>query len=316
MIRPPLHEAEPKAISQLLHEQDDALRAQQGSGELLRFSGSGERDVYNITPSFTYEDHEVLAARVEAREDELHSQVRFFRLNPEGGSWEYDDTLPTFDLQDPFVAKIHDEWVLGGVKVFPEQDNPDQVASWETHLYAGPDLQNLELVVVGPHKMKDIRPFELPNREIGIFTRPQGEKGGLGMIGYTSVSHLKDAAPDILQDAPLLPGIFAKGEWGGVNDVHVLEDGRVGVIGHIARHGEGGREYYAMAFVFDPTFGETSELKIIADRSAFPQTEAKRSDLREVIFPGGIQRKLGGCAVLFCGISDVCAGALQVSDPF
>jgi siroheme synthase (precorrin-2 oxidase/ferrochelatase) len=53
--------------------------------------------------------------------------------------------------------------------------------------------------------------------------------------------------------------------------------------------------------------------KIIAKRSMFPDSAAKRPDLVDVVFPTWIDREKG---LLFAGISDVAVGVTSIRDPF
>nr|WP_274648727.1 DUF1861 family protein [Paenibacillus humicola] len=56
--------------------------------------------------------------------------------------------------------------------------------------------------------------------------------------------------------------------------------------------------------------------KIIAERMQFPSGPAKRPDLTDVIFSGGLIRLPDGQAVLYCGISDTEAHRMIIPDPF
>ena len=71
----------------------------------LVFLGVDGLDVYNISGPFGNPDDPdqvLIAGRVEARDSE-HSTIRFFTETPRG-EWALVATLPTFDLQDPFVS--------------------------------------------------------------------------------------------------------------------------------------------------------------------------------------------------------------------
>ena len=74
--------------------------------------------------------------------------------------------------------------------------------------------------------MKDIRLIAMENGKIGVFTRPQGE--GPGTIGFTTVNSLEQLSIAVINDAPL--GSFMPEEWGGANEIHLLEDGLLGVL--------------------------------------------------------------------------------------
>jgi hypothetical protein len=169
----------------------------------------------------------------------------------------------------------------------------------------------------GPDGMKDIRLVELQDGSVGVFTRPQGAKGGRGKIGFARVVSLDALTEAVIDDAPLLEGQFAEGEWGGVNEAHLLQDGRIGVLGHTACFDEAGdRHYYPMAFLFDPRDASFTEMNIIAERSRFLPGPSKRPDLQDVVFSGGLVRRENGSATLYAGISDADAQTLSIDDPF
>jgi hypothetical protein len=89
------------------------------------------------------------------------------------------------------------------------------------------------------------------------------------------------------------------------------------VLGHIASFDEdGARHYHAMTFAFHPNTMEKTAMKLIARRSDFPAGPAKRSDLNDVIFSGGLVRKMGGLAELYVGASDAEAYMIEIPDPF
>jgi len=314
----------PKTIDELLHEFDKRQLELQGVLLTFHTTDKPDVDVYNITAPFNYEGKQLIAGRTEARTDEANSVTRFFQHDNERDIWVYDDSLPCFAIQDPFVVKVHNQWVVGGVRVYTAPDEPSKVIGWDTQIFSGNDLHHLQLLVVGPFKMKDIRLVELPNKEIAIFTRPQGEKGGMGKIGFTTVRQLQDITPQVLQDAPIIPELFAdeRNEWGGVNEAHPLDDGLIGVAGHIARYiGDQDstslkRQYYPLTFVFDPKNHTVINEQIIASRNCFPVTAAKKPDLEDVAFTGGL-RMQGEVATWYGGVSDTSAAILpEIPNPF
>jgi hypothetical protein len=71
-----------------------------------------------------------------------------------------------------------------------------------------------------------------------------------------------------------------------------------------------------MIFVINPVSGEHSPIALIATRSRFLPGDAKRSDLEDVVFSGGLIRNPDGTAVLYAGISDAEAQRLTIEDPF
>lgn len=283
------------------------------NAEKLSFTGVGDKDVYNITAPFENQGKLVIAGRVEARDSE-HSEVYFFE--EQDGSWSPIEDAPVYQLQDPFHTRIHGELVLGGVQIYPHPTVPEALM-WRTVFYKGPSIYELELFFTGPDGMKDLRLVELQDGRIGVFTRPQGEKGGRGKIGFAQAASLEELSIDLVNEAPLLEGQFIDEEWGGCNEIHLLPNGILGVLGHIACFDEqGDRHYYPMAFSFDPATGVHGETQLIAMRSEFLAGASKRSDLVDVVFSGGLIRHLDGTATLYCGISDAEAHRVTIQDPF
>ncbi|KHE67398.1 DUF1861 family protein [Halobacillus sp. BBL2006] len=282
-------------------------------GEKLYFTGVGARDVYNITAPFQDSNEEVIAGRVEPRESE-YSEVMFF--TKEGDQWSPRQGAPTFELQDPFVTIIHDQLVFGGVEVSPHPDKEDAL-TWKTVFYKGSGIDDLQRFAEGPQGMKDIRLIELPDQRIGVCTRPQGEKGGRGKIGYTEIDSLDQLTAEVIDKAPLLQEHFEAEEWGGANELYLLENDDIGMLGHIARFDEvGDRHYYPMVCVLNREHMRLEGMKIIATRNDFPSGEAKRKDLVDVLFSGGIIQLKDGKAELYVGVSDAEAHKIRIPDPF
>lgn len=279
----------------------------------LLFDGVGNRDVYNIAAPFEDAGDSVIAGRVEARDSE-ESEVFFFVER--NGQWVPRENAPVLKLQDPFWTKIAGELVLGGVETFPHPTLSNALG-WRTVFYKGTSVDGLKAFASGPDGMKDLRLVELSNGTIGVLTRPQGDKGGRGKIGFTVISSLDELTHGVINDAPLLEGQFAEGEWGGGNEVHVLSNGLLGVLGHIASFDEeGNRHYYPMVFCLDPATNQTTEVELIAARSNFLAGASKRPDLVDVVFSGGLVRLQDGSAQLFVGTSDAEAQQIIINDPF
>ncbi|MBU3131244.1 DUF1861 family protein [Clostridium gasigenes] len=281
--------------------------------EKLNFIVSDRRDVYNITAPFNIDSEIVIAGRVEARDSE-HSRIMFFKEVDK--AWRVIEGAPVFDLQDPFVTKIGGELVLGGVEIY-ETGNVEVPICYRTVFLKGESLNTLKRFAVGPDKMKDIRLLELQDKRILVFTRPQGEIGGRGTVGYFIIEDLKELTIENIKNAKLLDDMFYKEEWGGANELHLLEGGNIGILAHIAKFDEAGnRHYYSSVFTFNYETLEYSEMKLIAIRDNFEAGAAKRSDLIDVIFSGGLIRMENGQAELYCGVSDAEAHKILITDPF
>lgn len=293
-------------------------------GTLLKFEGVGEKDVYNITAPFKIDGKTCIAGRVEPRENELNSNILFFEER--NSTWHPIPDAPTFSLQDPSVTKVGDETVFGGVEVFPHPHMPyPQGLGYRTRFFRGTTLKSLEPFAVGPDMMKSIRILELSDGRIAVLTRPQApwvNSAGLGRIGLAVISKLEELTPENITNAKIIPGLFDKNEWGGANELHRLDNGLIGVLGHIACAETGKdkspiKHYQAMTFTLDPLTGAASPIQVIASRKDFPPGPAKRSpEHDDVIYPGGIIRLPNKKAIIYTGLSDAQAGSLPVADPF
>jgi hypothetical protein len=286
-------------------------------GEKLRFKVDGNIDVYNVTAPFKLNGKTYLAGRLDKHQEFLESLVTFFTPSKDG-VWEVVKDAPTFKLEDPAVVTIHGQLIFSGIKVLDKKSNP---VKFLTVFYRGRNLSDLHQFAQGPMQMKDIRLVELKDGRIGVFTRPQGQIGGLGTIGFTVLDSLSQLNADNLMRAKLFSNQFAPQHWGGANQIQVLEDGNLGVLSHYAfadkdEKGNYRRNYYATAFKYDPDHDKVSPLKIVATRSNFPGGPAKTDDLQNVIFSGGLERDGKGKAVLYGGLSDSEAGRITIPDPF
>ena len=281
--------------------------------EKINFIKKSNVDIYNITAPFMDSGKRIIAGRVEPRDTE-DSLVQFF--TEKNGVWVEVEGSPVFKLQDPFFTRINGQLIFGGVEIFSYPSKPDML-NWRTVFYKGVNLSDLKCFLRGPDGMKDIRLVQLKDGSIGVFTRPQGKKGGRGKIGFMRIDSLEDLTPKMIEDAPLLENLFLDEEWGGVNECHLLKSGYVGVLGHIACFDRiGHRHYYPMTFIFNPETKEVFEFSLLATREDFLPGMAKRPDLVDVVFSGGLIRNPDGSAEFYAGISDCEAQKITVDDPF
>lgn len=283
-----------------------------GKGEKLCFKGVGDKVVYNITSPFITNEGRFIAGRVEApdrdpKKEPSKVKVVFF-TESEDGVWRKAESVPTFlGLEDPFVTWINGKLIFGGVQVFPVSSNK---ISFRTLFYEGRGIGDLQYFTQSPDGMKDTRLVELQDG-IGVFTRPQGGIFGRGRIGFVKIGSLNELGKINMYDAPLLRGLFRKNEWGGVNQAIQLLNGEIVVLGHIAYSDKRGFHYYAIAFRFNPNTEVASSIEIIATRENFPSGPAKTPKLKDVIFPGGMERNDNGM-VLYGGLSDCEAGKIEL----
>ena len=283
----------------------------------LYFTGVDGLDVYNITAPFVSANKTIIAGRVEPRDQE-HSKVMFFE--EKDNLWHPVVGAPIFILQDPFVTFIQGELIFGGVEIKEVvHKKTKQMFEWRTIFYRGTDIFDLGKFFTGPVGMKDIRLCEINKDKIAIFTRPQGEIGGRGSIGYTEVNNLNLLSIDIINAASLLENMFHPMDWGGVNEATLLNNGDIGLLAHIAYFEQDDktqeRHYYSAAFTFDPILRKYKNLRIIASRDQFKDGAAKKVGLKDVIFSSGLINDKG-ITTLFVGASDAEAHWIEIADPF
>lgn len=302
---------QPRSCAELLSEFRPPAKIESW---MLEFGSMGGRDVYNITAPFQLGGKTLLAGRVEKRDTELSEIIFFEKIS--ATRWSPCFRQGEFHgLQDPCVTMAGDELVLGGVR-FPVP-TADGGHTYLMKFYKGKSLHDLRHFLSGPAGMKDIRFHQLRDGRVAVFSRPQGTIGGRGQIGFTIASSWREITSEMIQSAPLFSGQFLKEEWGGVNEVHQLANGQLGLLGHIACFDtRGNRHYYPMAFTLDPETRKTSDIRIIAQRNLFPAGPSKRPDIADVVFSGGLLRHNDGTAELYAGVSDAAAAVVKLPDPF
>lgn len=281
--------------------------------EKIIFQGTDD-DVYNISAPFDSLGKTYIAGRIEPRNSEV-SAVGFFKAT--GAVYVLDQTiLPIPLFQDPAVQTVNGMILIGGTAIRTDQHHQERITGWNTAFYAGIAINQLVRIADAPNGMKDVRVIGYKNR-IAVFTRPQGGLAGPGKIGFVMFDTLADLSPQTIAKAVMLHDHFCENEWGGANALEVLANGWIGVLGHISRRDHENRLHYAaMTFAFNPFSLETRGMKVIAERRDFVSGPAKREDLHDVIFPGGLIRQQDSKAILYAGVSDCEAHRLWIRDPF
>lgn len=280
----------------------------------LTFLGVDQKDVYNISPAFELEGKTIIAGRVESRHSEI-SQVMFFEQVHQDTYQLMKEAMVIDLFQDPCITFINDVLYIGGTKIMLDQDKKS-ITGWNTSYYCGKNLSRLTHVFDAPYKMKDVR-FIQYNHHIALFSRPQGHQAKKGKIGFKLFDHLEDINPQSIENATLLLNHFVDDDWGGANELHLLKNGLIGVLGHIStKDAFQNLHYYPMVFAFNPLTLQSTAIKIIAERSDFLPGPSKRPDLVDVLFTGGLVRHENQTATLYTGVSDVEAHYIVIDDPF
>lgn len=288
----------------------------------LKFNNVVGFDVYNVSIPFEWGGHKYIFGRIERREEWARSWVRLFQETGRD-EWTLVPDSMIYPLEDPFVSFVDANLIMGGTHVRYKQNEPE---TYYGYFYKGSALHDLYYFTTGPELMKDIRLVQMPNAQIGVFSRPRNEEirrqyGSESVIGFTVISGLDELSAEVLENAAVIPNLFGKDEWGGCNQAYFLESGKIGVIGHIAYHatdstGTSQQSYMNMSFVLDPATHEAAELKIIGTRACYPGGPAKRPHLADVAFSAGIILRPDGKADLYSGIGDAEAGRITIDNPF
>lgn len=283
-------------------------RPRMGVGRLVTLDGLNGMDGYNPSGPVPDGAESRVFVRVEPRNVDFASwSVPFRQQTPY--EWTLDPDLPMLRLEDPFVAIVQGEYVLGGVRITLRIGAHSR---WETVFFRGQTLLELEEFACSPAHMKDVRLLQLTDGSIGIFTRPWNN--GARQVGFTRIDSLGELNKHVLAEAPLLPAQPTDGQWWGVNAAYPLPDGTVGVLGHIAKLEGAQRRYFAIAFVLDSVSREILHgPDIVAERACFPPAPARREDLVDVVFPASFDADAG---LLYCGLSDSTIGVMPIQDPF
>lgn len=289
---------------------------------VLTFHGVEGYDVYNCSVPFRWHDKWHIFGRVERRAEWARSWVRLFE-NTGKDDWTVVPGSMVYQLEDPFICWVREEFVLGGTHVRYRSGEIDTVFGY---FYKGTDLNDLYYFTTGPEGMKDIRLVELPDHRLGVFSRPRNEEirrkfGSESQIGFAVISRIGEVTSAVIENAPYIPGLFADGEWGGCNQAYLLDTGLIGVIGHKSYNdrspaGVNLSVYLNIAFVFDPVKHLVVAQKIIGTRPCYPDAPAKRPELTDCSFTSGIVMRPDGKADLYSGIGDTGEGRITIDDPF
>ena len=303
-----------------LREKFEQERAEE-QGILLTFEGVEGYDVYNTSVPFMYEGKEYIFGRVERRNEWATSTVCLFSKKAED-VWERVKDTMMYQLEDPFVVRINGELVLGGTRV---DFSRGKLSGFCGVFYKGTNLFNLYYFTTGPQQMKDIRYVQLTDGKVGVFSRPRGEEirkkyGSEAVIGFTVLNSINELDADVVERATAIEGVFGRDEWGGCNQCLLLENGKIGVIGHGCYNEFDGTinqlVYTNIAFVFDPETFQVSDLKMIGTRKSYPTGEGKKPNLADCAFTSGIVKRDDGRYDLYSGVGDTAEGRVIIENPF
>ncbi|KAG5506358.1 hypothetical protein JIQ42_07976 [Leishmania sp. Namibia] len=281
---------------------------------ILSFEGVNGYDVYNCSIPFTYNGKTYIFGRVEKNDEWVHSHTILFEKVGDN-RYRRDLQSITYNLEDPFVVKIHGEMVFGGTHVTKDGG---KVVDYRCEFYHGTPF-NLKYFSSGPSKMKDIRLVELADGKIGVFTHFRTE--GSCLTGFATIDKIEDLTVEVINSAKLINHRPFGDAWGGPSQVYLLSSGLLGCISH---HGYlldqkddvQLRIYACTSFVFDPATYDVYDFKIIGTKGCFPPCEPKLPRLGDCAFVSGIEMRDDGKCNLYSGIGDVAEGCIVIDYPF
>ena len=290
-------------------------------GALLTFSGMNGYDVYNCSIPFEWQGERYIFGRVERREDFANSVTFLFRQVGKDAYAPVEGAV-VYPIEDPHVAMIGDEIILGGTHV---RKRRGQIDTLYGYYYRGKDLRFLSHFTCGPANMKDIRLVQMEDGRVGVFTRPRSKRiaelyGSEAVVGFAILDSIDELDDTIVDKARVIDGLFSEGEWGGCNQCYLLRDGRVGVIGHRCCREPGPecvlQAYVNISFIFDPVTFSVSDMKVIGEKASYPPTPFMLPYLADCAFTSGIEMRADGYADLYSGLGDVAQGRIVIDPPF
>ena len=291
------------------------------SGKFLHFKGlDGEFDYYNPSVPFDHNGKTYFAVRVEARDDELNTKTYFAYQDKVSDRLFYiDNDISPLNLQDPFVSRINNELVVGGVEVNMNETTND--ICYKTVFYRGHNLKNLQKFAQGPDRMKDLRLLELNNGQILVATRPQNiinidgkdidYKGG--RIGFKVIPNLESLTDtDFYRDVNIIDNLHKETHWSGVNQMFSINNDTIGVVYHEACFNAGEKKYVSGFFTINAKMLKyNGDKRTIGDSTNFSGYTPKKADLNDVVFSSGVVVKSNSCYNLYLGIGDSKSGVIK-----
>lgn len=280
----------------------------------ITFKGIDGYDVYNCSCPFRLNGRFHMLGRVERRNEWVNSYVRLFM---ETGKDEY-TLVPNsmiWQLEDPFVCKIHGEMVFGGTRV---TKNNGKVFDYFSDFFRGPP-NDLVYYTSGPKKMKDIRLVEMANGKIGVFSHHKSNHECL--TGFVTINSLDELSAEVIDSAVPIDHTLFGDAWGGVNQPYLLTTGKIGCISHHGyvaedENGDTINVYCITSFVYEPSTNKCYSYKILGTKPCFPDYPPKVPRLADCAFVSGIVMREDGKCDLYSGVGDTREGRLVIDYPF
>jgi hypothetical protein len=288
----------------------------------VKFLGVEGFDVYNTSIPFYWNGKRYIYGRIEKRNEWARSWARLFEETGKD-EWTLVQNDMFYQMEDPYIAIINEELILGGTHVRKKQGIVD---TYYGYFYRGKDIHDLVYYTTGPDYMKDIRLVQLEDGKVGVFSRPRNEEiralhGSESIIGFAVINDISELNAEVINNAEKIDGLFEADEWGGCNQCYYLDSGKIGIIGHkcYKRTGDDGKDilvYMNISFVYDRAEHKALDVKIIGTRSCYEEGPAKIPSLVDCVFTSGIVMREDGKVDLYSGVGDTEVGRIVIDYPF
>lgn len=286
--------------------------------QTFTFLGVDGYDVYNPSIIIEHQGFNYMFGRVEKRNEWASSKSCLFK-QISTNTFELVKTSLEYLIEDPYVTIINNEYIMGGTYVHKDDDGT--VLYFYAKFYRGLDLFNLQPFFEGPHNMKDIRLVALNNNKIGVFSRPRGahiqaQYGVDSLVGFTTINSLDKLSISLIENAIPIENLFAKDEWGGVNQAYVLNDKQILLLAHRAYLKSFNRPVYTCYYyIYEYQTNTIKAAHLLATRSNFKPgpTKIAIQDLSDVCFTAGLYLN-DNKTYLISGINDCEVGLIKIDN--
>lgn len=279
--------------------------AKRCEGALLVFTGVEGFDVFNCSLPFLHKGQWHLYGRVERR-GEHGATIRLF-VETCRDRFSLVETTVTRQLEDPSIAKIGSEVVMGGTTVIV---NARKVANYYCDFYRG-SVDEMKYFTSGPDRIRHLRVVPLSDSDVGVFVRCGS--GGVALARVKSLHELNESS--VLSAVPIEETVVP-GATGFVTQAYLLPSGMVGCIARYTAVEEEGAEDCIASFVLNTSTTEVSCFQVIATYSCFPACPARDLHHTGSLYPSGVVPRANGQCDLYSGISGTHQGRITIDYPF
>lgn len=293
----------PSEIKDLLFDFRHKAKSEIQTNE-VSFVGKDANQILSTTASFEINQETFMIASI--KDSNQFSKLVLLKKDT-GFLYHVEEDLNIFNVNYPHLAMIHNQYVLEGVLRIDENNK-------QSCLYVGPNLKSLELKVVFPPFIKSVRVFEYSNK-IHAFYTVSGQNYGTGKIAHAAYNSFDEMKQSSFNNIQVFSNHFISGESGGINDIHILQNGLIGIVGHITYTDSYDTEHsYPCAFAFNIDNNKSTKLKIILEKSSLNLSSTKKY-FTDKIHTSGLIRRANNRASLYIE-TDQKIYSIIFDDPF